>query len=444
MNNYKYILLLCFFFTEQVFAQELSLSTAVETALNNAYSLKSGNTSIAIANKNNNWGEAGKYPTVTTSVSNSNTYSNIQNPTSFLNGAEVLGSNNTLAVDLQWVLFDGGRIKTTKNRLSVLVEQSKADVQVIVDNLAMQVSKAYYNVLIQQKRLNMLGELLKLSRDKISYLEAKREFGQATEFDMLQVRDAYLNDSIQWVLQQTNYNNAMQNLALAMGLEASEEIAFSLTDTLNYQLADYTFATMLEELKSNNRQIRAESVKMRLADLDIELQKSNLYPRIVLGANVSEQLNISRIEGKQPQIPNDWRGGSTTSAAINLGINYTIYNGGKIKRSIEVAELRRNISDFNIKDLERRLSQQLRIAYNLYQNQRNILTLSQEMLKNSSKNLAIAEERFKAGTLNFFDFRTIQINYFRSINTVQDAFLNAKNTEFDMLLQSGTLTKKAE
>jgi outer membrane protein len=64
------------------------------------------------------------------------------------------------------------------------------------------------------------------------------------------------------------------------------------------------------------------------------------------------------------------------------------------------------------------------------------------MLSNSTRNLEIAEERFKAGTLNYFDFRTIQINYFRTVNTVQDAFINAKNTELDMLLQSGLLMKK--
>jgi outer membrane protein len=442
MKNLIYTLFLlpfCFVANAQ---QNLSLADAVEAALNNAYALKSANTNLMIAEQQNNWGEAGKMPTITTSLNNSNTYSSIQNPTSFLNGADVLGSNNSLSADLQWTLYDGGRIKTTKNRLATLVEQSKADMQVIVDNLTLQVSKAYFNVLVQEKRLEMLSELLKLSRDKISYIEAKREFGQAIEFDLLQVKDAYLNDSIQWVLQQTNYSNAMQNLALSMGLETADELNYKLTDTLTYNLEMYSFDQLQEELKNNNRQIRAEKVKIRIAEFDIDLQEANQYPRIVFGANVSEQLNVARIEGKQPQIPNNWRGGTTTSAALNFSVNYTIYNGGRIKRAIEVSELRKNISEFSVKDMERRLSQQLKIAHNLYENQKNVLALSRQMLTNSGRNLQIAEERFKAGTLNYFDFRSIQINYFRSINTVQDAFLNAKNTELDMLLQSGMLLKK--
>jgi outer membrane protein TolC len=419
--------------------EQLSLSAAVEKALNNAYSLKSANTNLAISEKNNNWGEAGKMPSISTSFQNSNTYSSIQNPTSFLNGADVIGSNSTLSADLQWTLFDGGRVKSSKKRLATVVEQNKADLQVIVDNVTLQVSKNYYNVLIQEKRLTMLAELLKLSRDKITYIEAKRAYGQAIEFDLLQVRDAYLNDSIQWVLQQTNYKNALQNFALSMGLELSEDLNFLLSDSLRYDLKNYSFDELLDALKTNNRQLSVEKIKIKIAQTDIELQKANLLPRLILGANVSEQLNVARIEGKQPIIPNTWRGGTTTSAGLNISLNYTLYNGGKINRAIQVSELRKNITEFTYKDLERRLSQQLKIAFNLYENQKNVLNLSREMLSNSTRNLEIAEERFKAGTLNYFDFRTIQINYFRTVNTVQDAFLNAKNTELDMLMQSGRL-----
>ena len=419
--------------------EQLSLSAAIENALNNAYNIKAANTNLAIGEKNNNWGEAGRMPTISTSFQNSNTYSSIQNPTSFLNGADVIGSNCTLSADLQWTLFDGGRIKTSKKRLNSLVEQTKADIQVLIDNLALQVSKSYYNVQVQDKRLKMFEQLLKLSRDKITYIEAKRAYGQAIEFDLLQVRDAYLNDSIQWVIQQTNYKNSIQNLALSMGKEVTADLNFVLSDSLTYGLPDYSFDELLNALLSNNRQLKAEKLKITIAETDIELQKANLLPRIIMGANLSEQLNVARIEGKQPLIPNNWRGGTTTSAGLNFSLNYTLYNGGKINRAIQVSALRKNITEFTYKDLERRLSQQLKIAFNLYENQKNVLNLSREMLSNSTRNLEIAEERFKAGTLNYFDFRTIQINYFRTVNTVQDAFLNAKNTELDMLMQSGRL-----
>ncbi len=426
-------------------AQEsLSLGQAVETAIVNAYTVKIANKNIEIAELNNNWGEAGRYPTVSAGLNNANNYSNINNPTSFLNGAELTSSNWNLSLDVQWVLFDGGRVRATKNRLSVLAEQAGADAKVIADNITREVSRAYFNALVQEKRLAMQGDALRFSRDKISYIEARREYGQATEFDLLQIRDAYLNDSIQWLLQETNYRNALQNLALAMGLEPGDELKLSLSDTLNYQLIEYEFEQLKTELLASNRQIQAERIKIQLAEAEIELQKANLYPRITLGGNLSEQFVFSQIKGKQPMISDQWQGGSTFSGAINFGINYTIYNGGRFRRAVESSKLRQQIARFSILDMERRLSQQLQVALNLYQNQKAILSLSQEMLRNAERNLLIAEERFRAGTLNYFDFRSIQISHLRSINALQDAFLNAKNTEFDLLLLSGLLLRAVD
>lgn len=420
----------------------LSLNEAIETALGNANNLKIAKLNTQSADMQNNWGEAGMYPTVSANVNNNNTYNNIQNPTSFLNGAQLLGTGATASIDAQWTLYNGGRVRTTKDRLAVLVEQSGMNEQVVVDNVAQQVAKAYFNALVQQKRLEVLAELLKLSKDKIKYIEAKQEFGQAGEFDLLQIQDAYLNDSIQWLLQQVNYENSLQNLSLVMGMEVETEADLSLSDSLNYLLPEYEFEGLKEDLLNTNAQMKVEQANIRLSELDIKLQESNKYPTVSVGANLSEQLTLNQINGRQPQIPNDWQGGTTFSAGLNFTISYTIYNGGRIKRGIELAKLRRQISNANLSELERSLTQQLKIALNRYQSQQEVLSLSQSLLKNAKRNLSIAEERFKANTLNYFDFRTIQINYIRALTTVQDAFLNAKTTEFDLLLLTGRLMQK--
>jgi outer membrane protein len=432
-------LLSCNFLNAQT---NLSLSQAIETALGNANNLKIAKLNTSSAEMQNNWGEAGRYPTISANLNNSNTYNNIQNPTSFLNGAQLLGTGATATVDLQWTLYDGGRVRSTKDRLAVLAEQTGMNEQVVVDNVAQQVAKAYFNALVQQKRLEVLADVLGLSKDKIKYIEAKQEFGQAGEFDLLQIQDAYLNDSIQWLLQKVNYENALQNLSLAMGMEVGTDTDLNLTDSLNYLLPAYEFDALKEDLINNNAQMKVEQANIRISELDIKLQEANQYPRISMGANVSEQLTLNQINGRQPQIPNDWQGGTTFSAGVNFTVSYTIYNGGRIKRGIELAQLRRQIANTNLNELERSLTQQLKIALNRYASQQEVLSLSQALLSNAKRNLNIAEERFKANTLNYFDFRTIQINYIRALTTVQDAFLNAKTTEFDLLLLTGKLMEE--
>ena len=421
--------------------QVLSLEDAIQKALEQSYTAKIAATNQKIAAVQNHWGEAGRYPQITASLSNANSYSNVQNPTSFLNGAQLLGTGGTAAVDLQWALYQGGRIRLTKDRLGLQEELAKSEANRSLENISQQVAKAYFNAQIQQERLKSQQELLALSQDKISYIEARREYGQATEFDLLQIRDAYLNDSIQWMLQRTTFENAQQNLALAMGQDWASAKDIVLPTELSYELPTYTFDSLLEVALQSNREIASERIRQQTSAIDISIQEATLLPTVSLGANISEQLNLTQINGKQPQISDDWQGGTTLSGGLNINLSYNIYNGGKQRRAIELAKLRQEISRLSILQLEQQLGQNLKTVLALYENQRQTYSLSQTLLKNASRNLEIASERFKANTLNFFDYRTIQINYIRAYNNVQNAFLSAKQTEFDLLLLSGQLLR---
>lgn len=421
-------------------AQELiSLPQAIEEALNASYQVKIADKNTAIAQNNNNYGEAGRFPSITLSVNPQNTYSNIKNPTSFLNGAQILGTGGTASLDLSWTLFDGFKVRINKSRFDLFEEQSKGNAKLIVENLVQQVTLAYYNAIVQKSRLSMQEEVLQFSRDKINYTKNRQEFGQATTFDLLQVQDAYLNDSIVWQSQQLSYEMALQNLLLAMGKTAGVDPTLSPVDSLNYELADYDFETLKNELLDNNQQLKNEKLKELIAKNNIEFQQSNLYPRLAMNAGISDQLNISQVSGKAPQISDAWQAGSTFNGYVNFGLTYNIYNGGKVRRSIQNAKFQQEISQLSTKDLERQLLNQLAILVEQYNRQKQILALSLQLVNNSRQNRTIATERFLGNTLNFFDFRTIQTNYVRSINAAQNAFLSAKNTEINMLVLLGKL-----
>jgi outer membrane protein TolC len=423
-------------------AQELkiSLNEAIAQALDQSYSLKIANKNLEIARNNNNMGEAGAYPTVNANLAVNNSFSNINNPTSFLNGASTLGNNSTLAVEASWVLFDGYKVRINKKRLEILEAQQSGSLKLAVEQQTSLVMRAYFNVQVQAKRLGLNADLLALSRDKISYIEAKRAYGQALEFDLLQVNDAYLNDSIQWLLQKNAHEVALQNLAIAMNLEPQTGLLLSLSDTINLTLPTYSYEELRNKLTANNQTLSNLKISETLAETQIELQKSNRYPRLQMNGGLSDQLTIAKISGL-PQIPTNFRGGTTFTGFVNFSLAYTIYNGGRIKRSIQTASLQKEIAGLQRKDQERVLLQQLQQNLYRYENQRALLAVSQQLANNASRNLAMAEERFKAGTLNYFDLRTIQINYIRSINALQDAYLNAKTTEIDLLLAVGELIK---
>ncbi|MDV7396318.1 TolC family protein, partial [Arthrospira platensis SPKY1] len=130
--------------------EELSLSQAIQTGLQNNYLLEITQNELAIAQGNNNWGQAGRYPSVNFNLISTNGYTDRVDPAiifqpeiSFFSGSV----NGT--VDAGWVLFDGYRVRTTKTQLEKLEEMGAQNVALTVENTIQDIILAYYQVQIQ-------------------------------------------------------------------------------------------------------------------------------------------------------------------------------------------------------------------------------------------------------------------------------------------------------
>lgn len=421
----------------QTIPRDINLQQAIDIGLKSSYLVAIAEKNVQITKNNNNIAEAGGLPVVNANLAANNGFSNINNPTSFLNGAKTLVNTTTPSIDASWVIYEGGKVAVNKERLALLALQQQGQVKIAVENVILAVSKNYYATLVQKKRLELCGELLKMSREKIAYIDARREYGAAGEFDKIQIYDAYLNDSVVWISQYNNYQIALQNLSIAMNIEQNDFFDYNLTDTINFNLAVYEVAQLKTKLLSNNQKINNLKVAELLSINQIKLQKVGNYPKISLSSSIGEQLTLVRIQGLQPRFGDNWNKGSTFNTSLNLAVSYNLYNGGKLKRGINNSILLQEISVLQRKEEERVQTQNLQLAIFRYNNQKKLLNLQLSLVENAAKNLYLAEERYKSNVLNFFDLRTIQSNYIRATNGLQDAFLNAKNTEMDILMMIG-------
>ncbi len=83
----------------------LTLSSALEQALENNYGLIISRANLQVAEINNNWGTAGRYPTIGFDASDNNNYE--------LNSS-IYTNRLSAGVGLNWVLFDGFRVQYYK------------------------------------------------------------------------------------------------------------------------------------------------------------------------------------------------------------------------------------------------------------------------------------------------------------------------------------------
>jgi len=423
--------------------QDLSLEEAIRTGLENSYTIKIEENDLAVAQNRNNWAIAGKYPAINVNLGSDNGYRYQNNPISFFTEISSYNTGLTPSVSTNLVLFDGYRVRLTKNQLETNERLESGNVAIAVENTIQEIIVAYYQALLQQEQLSVLEEVLELSRDRIRYQEVRQEFGQGGSFDLLQSKDAYLSDSTNYLVQKTNLDNALRNLNLAMGLDELSR-RYRLSDELQVPAEDYDVNAIRERVFANNRNLQNAFVNRELAGINTKLQEVSNYPRVTVGGNGSYNWGLSSGEGTAAS--GESRSiNAVVARTLNLGVNitatYTLADWGVRKTNIQNAQLQEVSSQYNIDNLKRNLNLQATNLFATYQNQRDLVALTEELVQNARQNLTIAEERFKGGLINSFDYRAVQLAFINAEQSRLNAVFNLKTTETDLIRLMGGLVR---
>lgn len=372
----------------------LTLSGALQKALDNNYGIIISESEKEIASINNDWGTAGRYPNIGIDVSSSNNTDLVNN-----------SSTNRLygGIGLNWTLFDGFRVNVTKDKLGKLENLAEGRVAVVVENTIQDVILGYYNVLLQKEQLKVLKRVMSLSRDRYNYEIMRRDLGNALTYNVLQAKNIYLEDSASYLNQQVVLRNAIRNLNFVLGEEASAQWKF--TENFEQDTDDYKLGDLVNKMMANNQTLQNQYINLKLQQDEIKLKESAMYPSVRLSAGLDNTWSRINNESIDPN----------SSEAVtpygNVTLSYDLFTGGTRKRAIQVAEINREITEVATEEMKHSLTNQLYNIYDLYNVRKTLLEVADEGLETAELNLEIADQKFKAGTINSFNYRDIQLIY---------------------------------
>lgn len=425
-------------------AQEtLTLSEAIQLGLNNNFDIQIEELNVEIAENNNNWGAAGRWPTISFNISQSNNFRDVDNPASFLQGLTISNDIGP-AINMNWVLFDGFRVQINRARLQKLQDLSMGNAQLVVENAVQAIITQYYLTQLEKERLDVLEDVFQLSKDRYEYIKLKSDLGSAVTFDVLQEQTAFLTDSSNFVTQEVNFLNARRTLNLLMGQEVNT--GYALTDELEIDLNDYALEDMYDKMVSSNTNLQNQFLNLELARADTRLARTELYPRLAFsasGAYTWSRQDLSNAELIRP-IDNPITRPKVANYAAGFTLSYLLFDGGRVKRSIENAYTTERIRQLQIDQLKLSLRNDLVATFDLYNARKRLLSISEENIRIAALNLELADERFQTGTINSFDFRQIQVNYLNTaLNNLQAKF-DLLDSETELLRLTGGILNEYE
>jgi len=415
-------------------SQALSLGDALAIGLENNYQIRISDENVRIAENNNSWGAAGMWPTISLGAAQNNRYDEGDSFIQTGQGDEYYTNLIAPYVNLNWTLFQGFAVHISKDKLGALQEYSEGYATIVVENTIQAIVLSYYNALLQEELLSVTEEVKALSRDRFNYMEYKKGLGAAVTYDVLQAKNAYLDDSTTNLQQQLNVKNAYLNLKLLLGDDS--DVLYDLTDEFSVQMPDYSLDSLLQEMMSSNTNLRNQYINQEILRKDVQLAKSNMYPVLSLNGGWDHANSRIKYTDADPLYTN------SMDYYANFTLSFNLFNGGNVRRGIKNARISEQIGQLETDELEISLSNLMKTDYDLYEIRKQLYLVSIANLESASLNMEISTEKFRSGAINSFNFRDVQVIYLRAAASKYQAIFNLIDIQTELLRLSGGIIRE--
>lgn len=455
--------------TTLAMAQEpLTLEDVIQRGLKNNFDIQIQKSTVEIARNNNAPGQAGRYPTINLLLNSTNSIIDRVPANPFAIPGQSRSNSIPGQIDVGWIIFNGFAVSINKQQLERLQQQSEGNASIVVQNTLQSIILAYSLTLLEKERLEVRKKLLELSRTRYEQVKLKKNVGSAITFDVLQEESNFLTDSGNFVLQSLNFRNAVRNLNVLINDRVDKTYTFP--QPLRFTPPTFVYSDLEEKMTRNNFTLKNQYITQSILHGSTQLANAGLYPSFnvnfgyqgsldwvtanfrptTAGTPVKSTVGYLLDDPAQPVINTTFApqkqtiSGNSYGTYANFSLRWTLFNGGQIKRNIQNAKTRELIGQQTTDQLKLSLQRDLQIAYDLFEQRKQIVEITKTNQRATELNLSLAEERYRVGYINAIDLRLIQLNYLNASLANLEAVYNLIDVYTDLMALTGSLIDQAE
>ncbi len=432
-------LFLIAFFPLGLLAQQplLTLDDAIGTALKNNYNIlmaKNDSTSFAIDRSYTYAAFLPRLNATTNKVWNINAQKQELANGTKRDTSGLRSSNLTAAINLNWTLFDGGKMFATRDRIEELERLGAINVKVQLIGTVAAVSNTYFNIVRQKQQLKAIEEQLSISEERVKLADKKLSVGLGAKPELLQARLDQNAFKAARLNQLTLIEQLKEQLNQIMAVELKSTYEVSDSISINTQL---NFGELQSQIAKTNPGLLQAQKNIDIAGLTLKERRADLFPILSFNSGYT----FGRLENKA--VINNFTPLFNQNRGFNYGFGLTvpILNGFNVKRQIEQARLDIDFAKLNYKNQLSLVDVALSNAYKDYEMQKQALQLEEENITLARENVTIALERFRQGVSTFIELRVAQLSLADAYNRLINARYQTKVAEIELLRLKGDMVK---
>lgn|SRR5690625_700508 len=331
-------------------------------------------------------------------------------------------------LELNWTLFDGGRMFVTWQKLGELRDLGETMARIEIENTVRDIITEYYEIVREQNMLDVLRSSVEISEDRYNIAQTKRDLGSGTEFELLLARSDLNTDIAEVLRQEVVVNSAKLDLIRILDLDT--DIEFTVTGEI--VTSDYMEWADLEALfYENNRQMEAARQRVEISELELKEIRRERFPQLDLNMgytyNHEEIRNALILQGQ------------TDGYYVGLTARINLFDGFNTNRRVQIAKIEQKNAEIELNEAFRTLETALRAEYKNYTSVLQLVELESENLQLAVDALEIALEQFRLATITSVELREAQNILINTENRLIDGQFDAKISETELLRLAGEL-----
>jgi len=429
----KKLIVIFFCGSMNAFAQQtISLPGAINTALKNSLDIQVSKNNIEANSILNNYGVAGGLPLVTTSATNTEQITSINQKYSDAsrNTQRSNTASNSLNVNLTGsiLLYNGMRVSATKKRLEELEQQSRDFLNSQIQNIIASVMTNYYDIVRQQSYARLLSQTIEVSKQRLEITKTQQSVGLANNADIFQAQ-LDLNAAIQALeSQQLVIEQAKTDLLTLLTLNPRDSV--HVLDTFSID-KNILLDSVLNRLSFNSDIIYA-SDQVKINELIAKETAAQRYPSL--------RANMGYIYNRNQNSAGFTLLNQSYGPFVGLSLSIPLYNGSAYKRQQQAAELDTKNAELQREILIRDYSSGVVKQYQGYMNNLKQVETEKKNYQLAQQLLDLVLQRFQLRVATILDLRVAQQTLVDAGYRLINVSYAAKAAEIELKRLSNTLT----
>ena len=304
-----------------------------------------------------------------------------------------------IALTLSQPIFGVNSYKWDRRIEPVRYAEAKARFLSETEEVTMTTINYFFNLLLAKENVGIAQQNLENAEKLYEVAKAKRQMGQISENDVLQLKLNVLNARATLTDNESSLKSSMFQLRSFLALSEEEELEPILPETLPSVLVDYQDA--LNKALTNNS--FAHNIRRRQLEADYEVAraKGNLR-QMTLFAQVGFTGTDQEMRGAYDPLKDN--------QIVEVGVSIPLVDWGKRKGQVKVAKSNREVIQSRLRQESMNFNQDLFILVEQFNNQRAQLEIANEADQIAQQRYKTNVETFMIGRISTLDLNDAQVS----------------------------------